>query len=816
MDKIRSFIKIHFQELKKKDNTLKTEEDAVEHLMNISLFHIKWKPKLFDWKRYIQTYPDLRKSLRTISDAIWHYLLYGIRERRRVYILGSDEFYKHQFNWKDYITINQDLRFVTTDMDALRHYIEIGHSQNRQTTIKEQSVINDRIEITDNQVINHQWIQLLTRYLSIITKVFKSVLVCSHSNLAYTAGDTIMLSNCINKFMSEGNNVTILSKYHVPMEFLVNLQYNNYEIITLETNYNIIKYIDNNEENFDMMFIRNHEVLDMLQNKPYLNKIVFYGLDVHIDGLSKMNNQFQKVVTQSEELKSKYVKSGIVDSKIEVQEPFVFKYDFNIPPRNDKEIRLIYCGTLRDEENILEIIEEFQTIHEKRPEVVLKIVYGKIFNSSQNFTNKINNYIKQGVKGITFKYNLSHHDSCYEIATSDIGICWRKNGWGENGEVSTKVKEYEMYGVCVLKISPYKLFTFENINFVLNNRHNGYAKRTEYMNLESTLVLINPVHNKNLNNYIEFKNNIFVGYLSVKFLNNCFFKNVNNIIISSNYGNFTTMYPIAKTMNTSIIYDIRGLWYLSRKAHIESGADTIVRRFSETDYQSEEDKEIECIKNSDKIIYISNSCYMYLQRKYNIIKRHLIFPNCISNDECLNIMPRQKNRPLRICYFGSIVPYEGLHNLINVCAKLVQNKIDIKLIIIGKVSVYRKFNINYNFIEKYEWLEKKELNKVLSNTHLVCLPRINSDACRLIPPLKVAECISRKLPLLTPDYEIFKEISDNGKLFNLYKDGELYNEIKNIYDTGYDFSKLEKAKKYYEKNMSWDLYKEKMKHFLNS
>ena len=98
--------------------------------------------------------------------------------------------------------------------------------------------------------------------------------------------------------------------------------------------------------------------------------------------------------------------------------------------RNDKEIRLIYCGTLRDEENILEIIEEFKKIHAKRPEVVLKIVYGKIFNSSQNFTNKINNYIKQGVKGITFKHNLSHQQCCYEIATSDIGICWRKKWMG--------------------------------------------------------------------------------------------------------------------------------------------------------------------------------------------------------------------------------------------------------------------------------------------------------------------------------------------------------------------------------------------------
>ena len=111
------------------------------------------------------------------------------------------------------------------------------------------------------------------------------------------------------------------------------------------------------------------------------------------------------------------------------------KYDFKVPEIKDNQIRLIYCGTLREEENILEIIEEFKKIHQKKPEVILKIIYEKI-HGDQNFKNKINQIIKTGVKGITFKYNLSHRDSCYEIATSDIGICWRKNG-----ELSTKVKD---------------------------------------------------------------------------------------------------------------------------------------------------------------------------------------------------------------------------------------------------------------------------------------------------------------------------------------------------------------------------------------
>ena len=75
-------------------------------------------------------------------------------------------------------------------------------------------------------------------------------------------------------------------------------------------------------------------------------------------------------------------------------------------------------------------------------------ILGSLFNWIGGYY--INYFIRNGVKGITFKHNLSHKDSCYEIATSDIGICWCKNGWGDNGEISTTVKEYDMYSLEII------------------------------------------------------------------------------------------------------------------------------------------------------------------------------------------------------------------------------------------------------------------------------------------------------------------------------------------------------------------------------
>ena len=40
--------------------------------------------------------------------------------------------------------------------------------------------------------------------------------MCSHSNLAHTAGDTVMWSNWANYFMKNGAHVTLISKYPIP------------------------------------------------------------------------------------------------------------------------------------------------------------------------------------------------------------------------------------------------------------------------------------------------------------------------------------------------------------------------------------------------------------------------------------------------------------------------------------------------------------------------------------------------------------------------------------------------------------------------
>lgn len=380
--------------------------------------------------------------------------------------MNENYFYK-QFNWQRYSNcvprLKSQLFIANNSIKSQKfwnHYSNLGWMEKRPNPFPNQGILKYFIEYKKTGIVAPvPVIKNQETWEEVFDSKNCNILINTHSNLNITAGDTVMIINYMNKLMSKNNYLTLLVKVTPNQSFLKNLLYNNYTVVQ---NDNFISYMDKEFNNFDILFIRNHNILNELNYKSYLSKSILYGLDVHLNDIIKMQNKFYSIITQSEKLKKKYVENGIKDEKIHVIEPFSIKYDFKLPQRKDDEIRLIYCGTLRDEENILEIIEEFQKIHKERPEVVLKIVYGKI-HGNQEFAQKVNHYIKEGVKGIIFKHNLSHKDACYEIATSDIGICWRKNGWGDNGQVSTKVKEYELYNLPVIKNNLMPLFNENKI-----------------------------------------------------------------------------------------------------------------------------------------------------------------------------------------------------------------------------------------------------------------------------------------------------------------------------------------------------------------
>jgi glycosyltransferase involved in cell wall biosynthesis len=556
-------------------------------------------------------------------------------------------------------------------------------------------------------------------------------------------GYTIWLSNLCNSLTKEGYTIDILTKECITND-TVKRNIIDVDNVSFVYNKNPVDYIDTNYGKYDTIIIRNHYIFNKIHMKNWLHKTCIYGLDVGLSGIKGLQNKFKELWTQSDKLKQLFIENGVQENKIKITEPIAWKYDFKLPERNDNEIRLIYCGTLRNEENILEIIEEFKKIHQERPEVLLKIVYGKI-HGNKEFIDKVNKYIKEGVDGCEFKYNLSHKDACYEIATSDIGICWRKEGWGENGEVSTKVKEYDTYGICVC----YTLNS--NINNILN-KYKIHTYVLAYDDYERTIFKNNLIYDLKY----QFINGNYNDKIAEDIINENVNVNKNDFFINSIYSNskikFNNQYGHVNAMisilNDAIKNNYENILILEYDVHFHVILPSILNNTIDklNNYPIMylgASKHNNCIIDHNKKIYegmtgtfaiILNKCV------FNDFKDKLeqkLYPS----DFCL-IKVCEKHKP----YIGetdciiSNIEYSSIRNLYY-----------------DNDSVYKKFN----WVKKYYYFAKREMRLGI----IVCFRNRYKDLSYFLQALKnILKSINYKIIIVNQDND---NLFGRGILFNI-------------------------------------------------
>lgn len=685
-----------------------------------------------------------------------------------------------------------------------------------------------------------------------------NILINTHSNLNLIAGDTIMLMNYMNYLMENNNNITVISTYNIDINILKrNLYYTTYKIINpinKFTNEELIDIIDKNADLYNIIFIRNHNIIELLNNKPYISNIVLYGLYIHLDNIKKIND-YKEIITQSKKIKDMYIKNGINGNKIRIIEPLIPKYNLKLPNRTDNEIRLIYIGTLRDNENIIEIIDEFKKIRSERADIVLEIVYGKIHGYGE-FMDKIKKIINDGVEGITFLNNLSHKQACYKIATSDIGICWRKDGLNDNGEVSTKMKEYELYGLniitnnikytnirpCIyfnnridfkniikilrkneyynLDFSDYKIIYLANTGIFKNT--SGYTIRTDNIlnivnNKHKTVCFIKPTEQPSHAQIYFNNNNIYIyanNYIKYIDILDDFIKKYNIQIIwsASNYFNGNLSSVLSKKNNIISFYEVRGLWHYTRK-YFQG------KSFDKNSFNNSEHNEQNACNGNNYVICENQILKDYINKNY---KKDYNKIYTLQNSITKYIKPITKkfSKSIVFGYIGSIVSYEGLEYLINATKIIVkEKKINIKVMIIGggvtndsKLTqrLLKKMTQEYNIISNIEFFKEvqhKYIKHYYDMIDVLVLPRVDCEVCNLVTPLKPYEAMSFGKILLVSSVNPLTEIIKheyNGFVFeknNLY---DLVNKMINLLNSKYDLDYILQNSLEFIKNQTWN------------
>lgn len=146
---------------------LESDNKCIEHAIRASVVVVEKKNSVFDWKRYIKDHPDLQRTFGKdghvhVNDATCHYLSHGIKECRKKYILGTNEPYVYDFDWKMYDKLNPDIFTQRNRGETIgkwhcfRHWCEYGYKEDRPTGYK-QLVVKTGASISTDEEVNKRW-----------------------------------------------------------------------------------------------------------------------------------------------------------------------------------------------------------------------------------------------------------------------------------------------------------------------------------------------------------------------------------------------------------------------------------------------------------------------------------------------------------------------------------------------------------------------------------------------------------------------------------------------------------------------------------
>lgn len=343
---------------------------------------------------------------------------------------------------------------------------------------------------------------------------------------------------------------------------------------------------------------------------------------------------------------------------------------------------------------------------------------------------------------------------------------------------------------------------------ILPLRVNGYSVRTHFIikeliksNIDVICVNKPIIKNAKINSDIEFSQYDNVTYCTLFSSDTCttqknniytpeytkiYYKLLDKVLkqidkptiihACSDYINPLVGQKLSKKLGIPLIYEIRGLWYLSRLSYDKAWE-------KDPEYKRYVSLENECFTKATHIFAISNEVKDEIISGNNGIKNKItVFPNCVDVDTWV---PIKKNNDIInkynlgsdiiIGYVGSIVNYEGIDYLIKAINILKKKNIKCKLFIVGKgttnaclvtfnelVKLTKKINLTDRVIFTGD-IPFDIVKEYYSVIDIICLPRKGYKVCEIVTPLKPFEAMAMEKALVVSNVNPLKNNVDHMK-----------------------------------------------------
>jgi glycosyltransferase involved in cell wall biosynthesis len=248
---------------------------------------------------------------------------------------------------------------------------------------------------------------------------------------------------------------------------------------------------------------------------------------------------------------------------------------------------------------------------------------------------------------------------------------------------------------------------------------------------------------------------------------------------ASNHANALPALLAARRLGLPFVYEVRGMWELtaaSKKANWERS-----ERFG-----LEQDLEALVAREADHVLTLTEGL------RTNLIERGVapdsvsLLPNAVDH---VRFAPRAKdlellarfgieNAGFTLVYAGSLLPYEGLDDLLRALAHLVGAGIDAKLIMAGEGESRDMLSelVSELGLEGHVHftgrLDPYDIPRLWSLADAAAFPRKPFRVCQLVSPLKPLEPMVMGIPVVVSSVAALREMVQDGDTGLVHRAGD--------------------------------------------
>lgn len=283
---------------------------------------------------------------------------------------------------------------------------------------------------------------------------------------------------------------------------------------------------------------------------------------------------------------------------------------------------------------------------------------------------------------------------------------------------------------------------------------------------------------------------------------------------ASNYWNGVSGVAAARQLGIPSVYEVRGLWEITRISREPDWHDTDEYRFMAA-------MEAEAAKNADIVFSLTRALKEELISRGVDGQKIVITPNGVDPER---FVPREPNLALKeqlglgpgltVGYVGSILDYEGIDTLLEAIALLRDTRLEFNALIVGDGSFYQQalelaqsLGIS-DFVKFTGRVPHDEVEDYYSIIDICPLPRHGLPVCEMVSPLKPFEAMAMGKVIVGSNVDAIEEIIEpgvNGLLSQKDNPADLANRLEELIKAPGDVYDLGRSSRdWVVENRSWN------------